>query len=160
MANTTQKGETLATPEAAAVSVWSLSVICALAWMIPGLGHILLHRYRRGIAFLIILPLLFFGGLDLGAKIYNYEKNEPLSFFAMVAQFGMGVPYFIARAIATYGRVHAGSALSAFAANFRFGDGYIEKVTFEYGNTFAIIAGLLNFLVILDAWDIAMGRKN
>ncbi len=159
MASTTQKGETLTTP-AAAGSVWSLSVICALAWMVPGLGHILLHRYKRGIVFLVIIPLLFFGGLDLGAKIYHYEANEPLSFFAMVAQFGMGVPYFVARAIANYGRVHTGSALAAFAGNFRFGEGYIEKVTFEYGNTFAIIAGLLNFLVILDAYDIAMGRKN
>jgi hypothetical protein len=32
-------------------------------------------------------------------------------------------------------------------------------VTWEYGNTFLIVSGLLNFLVILDAYDIAMGRK-
>ncbi len=32
-------------------------------------------------------------------------------------------------------------------------------VTYEYGNAFLIVAGLLNMLVVLDAWDIAVGRK-
>jgi len=32
-------------------------------------------------------------------------------------------------------------------------------VTYEYGNTFLIVAGLLNFLVMLDAYDIGAGRK-
>ena len=32
-------------------------------------------------------------------------------------------------------------------------------VTYEYGNTFLIVAGLLNALVVIDAFDIAMGRK-
>jgi uncharacterized protein DUF6677 len=32
-------------------------------------------------------------------------------------------------------------------------------ITYEYGNTFVIVAGLLNMLVALDAFDIAKGRK-
>jgi hypothetical protein len=32
--------------------------------------------------------------------------------------------------------------------------------TYEYGNTFLLIAGLLNYLVMLDAFDIAAGRKS
>ena len=39
------------------------------------------------------------------------------------------------------------------------GGGEVTAATFEYGNTFLIVAGLLNFLVVLDAFDIAMGRK-
>lgn len=31
--------------------------------------------------------------------------------------------------------------------------------TYEYGNTFLLIAGLLNYLTMLDAFDIAAGRK-
>jgi hypothetical protein len=146
-------------PTRAKASIWSLTVVCALAWMVPGMGHILLRRYKRGLVFLLVIPLLFFWGLDLGAKIYHYEAQQPLSFFAMIAQFGMGVPYFVARAIANFARVHPGSMFYHFAENFRFGNGYLENVTFEYGNTFAIIAGLLNYLVILDAYDIAVGRK-
>jgi hypothetical protein len=33
------------------------------------------------------------------------------------------------------------------------------RATFEYGNTFLLIAGLLNYLTMLDAFDIAVGRK-
>jgi hypothetical protein len=52
----------------------------------------------------------------------------------------MGVPYFIA------------SALS-------FGAGDVRAVTYEYGNAFLIVAGLLNLLVVIDAFDVARGRK-
>jgi hypothetical protein len=34
-----------------------------------------------------------------------------------------------------------------------------SAITYEYGNTFVIVAGLLNMLVVLDAFDIAKGRK-
>ena len=53
---------------------------------------------------------------------------------------GIGLPYFIA------------SALS-------FGAGDVRAVTYEYGNAFLIVAGLLNLLVVIDAYDIARGRK-
>ena len=33
------------------------------------------------------------------------------------------------------------------------------RATYEYGNTFLLIAGLLNYLTVLDAFDIAVGRK-
>jgi hypothetical protein len=39
------------------------------------------------------------------------------------------------------------------------GSGRVVAITYEYGNTFAIVAGLLNMLVVLDAYDIAEGRK-
>ena len=39
------------------------------------------------------------------------------------------------------------------------GAGTVTAVSYEYGNCFLIVAGLLNFLVILDAYDIALGRK-
>jgi hypothetical protein len=36
----------------------------------------------------------------------------------------------------------------------------VTSVTFEYANTFLIVSGLLNLLVILDAYDVAVGRKS
>ncbi len=36
---------------------------------------------------------------------------------------------------------------------------HAARATFEYGNTFLLIAGLLNYLAMLDAFDIAAGRK-
>ena len=35
----------------------------------------------------------------------------------------------------------------------------VRAVTYEYGNAFLIVAGLLNMLVVIDAYDVAMGRK-
>lgn len=141
------------------VSVWNLTVICILAWLIPGAGHMLLRRLKHGLVFLVLIVFLFYWGLSLGAKIYHYEPQQPLTFFAMIAQTGMGIPYFLARYAITFGQIHPNTSIANFAQKFHFGQGNIENVTFEYGNTFAIVAGLLNFLVILDAYDIATGKK-
>jgi len=35
----------------------------------------------------------------------------------------------------------------------------VTAATYEYGNCFLIVTGLLNVLVIFDAFDIGMGRK-
>jgi hypothetical protein len=42
---------------------------------------------------------------------------------------------------------------------FDLGNGVVTAVTYEYANCFLIVAGLLNFLVMLDAVDVAQGRK-
>ena len=39
------------------------------------------------------------------------------------------------------------------------GKGEITSLTFDYGNVFLYGAGLLNMLIVLDAFDIAVGRK-
>jgi len=39
------------------------------------------------------------------------------------------------------------------------GAGQVIAITYEYGNTYVIVAGLLNMLATLDAFDIALGRK-
>jgi hypothetical protein len=59
---------------------------------------------------------------------------------AAFADICMGVPYFIAKAVGA-------------------GGGRVIAITYEYGNAFLIVAGLLNMLVVLDAFDIAQGRK-
>ena len=53
---------------------------------------------------------------------------------------GIGLPFFIAREMGA-------------------GAGRVVALTYEYGNAFLIVAGLLNMLVVLDAFDIAQGRK-
>jgi hypothetical protein len=36
---------------------------------------------------------------------------------------------------------------------------HAARATFEYGNMFLLLAGLLNYLAMLDAFDISVGRK-
>src|SRR4029453_6531098 len=90
--------------------------------------------------FFLALSVMFVVGLLLQGRIFPFDLSEPLVALAAVADLGMGVPWALARM--------AGQ-----------GAGLVTAVTYEYGNTFLIVSGLLNFLVILDAFDVAMGRK-
>jgi hypothetical protein len=114
-------------------------LVCAAAWALPGAGHLWLGR-RKGIVFLIVLPLMFALGLFLQGRIFPFELSQPLVCLAAFADMGIGIPYFVARALG-------------------YGAGLVTAVTYEYGNTFLIVAGLLNALVVIDAFDISMGRK-
>jgi hypothetical protein len=113
--------------------------VCALSWAVPGAGHVWLGR-RKGFIFLIVVPLMFALGLGLQGRIFPFDFSQPLVALEALADIGVGVPYFIARALG-------------------YGAGNVIAVTYEYGNTFLIVAGLLNTLVAIDAYDISMGRK-
>lgn len=115
-------------------------LICAAAWLIPGAGHLWQGRLQKGATFLITLPLMFAAGLWLEGRIFPFQPAEPLVALAALADLGIGAPYFIARALGA-------------------GAGRVVALTYEYGNAFLIVAGLLNMLVVLDAFDIAQGRK-
>lgn len=114
-------------------------LICAAGWLVPGLGHLWLGR-RKGLIFLAVVPAMFALGLFLEGRIFPVEFSQPLVALAALANMGIGLPYFIARAMG-------------------YGAGNVIAVTYEYGNTFLIVAGLLNSLVVIDAFDISMGRK-
>lgn len=114
-------------------------LVCAAAWAVPGAGHLWLGR-RKGLIFLIVLPVMFALGLMLHGRIFPVEVSQPLVALAALANMGIGIPYFVARTMG-------------------YGAGDVIAVTYEYGNTFLIVAGLLNVLVMVDAFDIAMGRK-
>lgn len=116
------------------------ALVCALAWAVPGAGHLWLGRVQKGVGFLVTLPLMYAIGLWLEGQIFSFDLSEPLVALAALADLGIGAPYFIARVLGI-------------------GDGRVVAVTYEYGNSFLVVAGLLNALVVLDAYDIALGRK-
>ncbi len=115
-------------------------LICAAAWAVPGAGHLWLGRAQKGLIFLIALPLMFATGLWLEGRLFPFELAQPLVALAAFADIGMGVPYFVAKIAGL-------------------GAGRVIAESFEYGNAFLIVAGLLNMLVVLDAFDVAEGRK-
>jgi hypothetical protein len=83
---------------------------------------------------------MFAVGLMLKGRLFPFELSQPLVALAAFATLGNGLPYVIA---------------SVFGA----GQGVVTAASYEYGNTFLIVSGLLNMLVVLDAYDIAIGRK-
>lgn len=85
---------------------------------------------------------LFGLGVVMDARLQLYfGMDDILASLFSLAQMAMGAPYFLAKML--------GHEL-----------GNVRSVTYEYGNTFTAVGGLLNILVILDAHDIAMGRKS
>ena len=83
---------------------------------------------------------MFAVGLFLEGRIFLFDMSEPLVALASLADLGNGLAYLAAR---------AGG----------WGGGRVVAATYEYGNAFLIVAGLLNALVVIDAYDIALGRK-
>jgi hypothetical protein len=117
-----------------------LVLLCLASWAIPGAGHLWLGRRSKGLVFLVALPLMFAIGLAIHGRLFPFDLSEPLVGLAAVADLGVGLAYFAASALG-------------------FGAGDVRAITYEYGNAFLIVAGLLNLLVVIDAYDIAMGRK-
>ena len=115
-------------------------LLCLAAWAVPGLGHLWLGRRSKGLIFLIALPLMFAIGLAFKGRIFPFDFSDPLVGLEAVAQFGIGLAFFLASPLG-------------------FGRGDVRAVSYEYGNTFLIVAGLLNLLIVIDAYDVAIGRK-
>ena|SRR6187431_3038231 len=111
-----------------------------IAWLVPGAGHFLAGESRKAMIFFVVLGAMFVLGLGFRGELFAFDISEPLVFLASVAQWALGLP----RLLATIGGG---------------GHGDVTAVTYEYGNTFLIVAGLLNTLVVLDAMDLARGVK-
>lgn len=124
----------------AAAEPGRLVLLCVAAWLVPGAGHLWMGRRQKGIVFLLAIPAMFAIGLLLHGRVFPFEFSEPLVGLAAVANFLAGAPWILSRL-------------------FDGGAGIVTRVTYEYGNCFLIVSGLLNFLVTLDAYDIALGRK-
>jgi hypothetical protein len=112
-----------------------------LGWLVPGLGHIVQKKYARGAVFFACIAAMTGLGLIMGGKIYPFQTENPLTILAFFADAGNGLFYILAKYLG-------------------FGTGTMERVTFEFGTAYIAGAGLLNFLVALDAHDIAAGKKS
>jgi hypothetical protein len=116
------------------------------AWAVPGLGHLAQRKWARGFLLGGVVWVMFFAGLALGGHLFRISSNDQglsalLQLLPMSANFGAGLLYIFCWITNT---------------------GFVEqaqRVTYEYGNTFLLVAGLLNYLAMLDAFDIAAGRK-
>jgi hypothetical protein len=112
-----------------------------LAWLVPGGGHFLLGRKPRAIFFFVWLLLPLAIGCYYQGRLPWMLDGSPLQILATLGAMGIGIPFFV----------------------LQFGWGYAGDITapgFEYGSTFILSAGLMNMLLVLDTWDISVGRKD
>ncbi len=129
------------------------------AWIVPGLGHVLLGRARRGVAFFLLVFGSFSIGLAHDGRLALRDPGQPLlTSLQVVANLGVG-PADIAARIAVYGE-----------PRYRVGDRVVSRSLetlrsrsksqrSNYGTAYVWTAGLMNLLLLFDVWDIGRGRK-
>ena len=125
---------------AAVVPQFNPLLVGVLAWWVPGAGHFLQGHVRKAVTFFVVLVAMFAIGLAFGGRLFPFQFADPLVFLIAVAEWTIALPRLVA-------------GLGGWGA------GNVVAVTYEYGNTFLIVSGLLNALVLLDAVDRATGRK-
>ena len=111
-----------------------------LAWIVPGAGHAYLGRWPRAGAFLALVLAALAIGCQLEGRLPWTFSGSPLSVLATLGCLGSGAPVLFLRLVLGY-------------------EGTVEASGYEYGSAFILTAGLMNLLLMLDAWDIATGRK-
>ncbi len=124
-----------------------------LAWLFPGLGHLVLGRTRRGLVLAVAITSLYLAGLLIGGVAVVDRRDHPAWFLsqALIApsfvfdRFHQNVRDAAARAGArqTDARADAPVADGGYAPAF----GRAQ----EQGTLYTAAAGLLNLLAMLDA---------
>lgn len=125
------------------IGTWAPAV--ALAWLIPGGGHFLLKRTGRAALLLASITLMFLCGLMMRGAMFQPASGDLLTTLINTGGFlgniANGILYLMSVWLGynqpdTAGAVH------------------------DYGSKFLVVAGLLNILAMVDAFEIATGRKD
>lgn len=120
-------------------------MIGAAGWVFPGAGYFVQKRWVRGAIVGGVIWLMFIIALASGGQYYpglRFEEGALLYLLNIFARLGSGVIAVISYAL--------GMNAPADAAG---------MATFEYGGRFLEVAGLLNYLAIIDSLDVFAGRK-
>lgn len=114
--------------------------LLALAWLVPGAGHLVLGKRVRALVFGAVVLAAFVTGVLLHGELVLPHPGDPFSWLKAFADLGSGLLFAVVR-LAGMGRGDPTAAGWAF------------------GNTFLYTAGMMNWLVVLDVSDIARGLK-
>jgi hypothetical protein len=109
-------------------------------WILPGLGHALQKMWGRAVACFLIVAALVLIGAGLRGNLFTADGGDAFASLGYLADLGAGSFYMVARALETRG------------PDVSHADG-------DYGTRFLAVAGVLNLLAALHAYEAARGRK-
>ena len=116
-----------------------------VSWFLPGFGHLMQGRWKRGIIVTAVIWSMFVIAILSGGAYYpgfDFKDGTLLYLLNVFARLGNGLGSIITL-------LFLSEPIQNVAA----------WATFEYGGRFLEVAGLLNYLAVLDAFDIQIGRK-
>ena len=120
-------------------------LIGLLSWFLPGFGHLIQGRRLRGAIIALTVWTLFIIAVVSGGAYYpgfDFKDGALLYLLNVFSRCGNGLGALISFYL-----------LSSPPPN------VAAWATFEYGGKFLEAAGLLNYLAVMDAADIYLGRK-
>lgn len=94
----------------------------------------------RGLLLMFSVVTMFGLGLAMQGHAYKPNGGDILDILGFVGDLGAGGLYIVTRAM-------------------DWGAGAIAFATADYGTKYLIVAGLLNFICVADAYHIAIGKK-
>ncbi|MBL8228908.1 MAG: hypothetical protein JNL98_10540 [Bryobacterales bacterium] len=125
------------------VVVW-LPVV-ALAWFVPGGGHLMLRRTTRGLLLAGAITLTFLFGIMMRGAMFTPMTGDLLTTIiycgGFVGDLASGVLYLFTTWMG-YAQPEAA--------------GHVH----DYGTKFLVAAGLMNVLAMVDAFEIVTGKKS
>jgi hypothetical protein len=119
--------------------------VVALAWLVPGGGHFLLRRTIRGALVLASVLIMFLVGLMMRGAFFTPQSGDTLT---MIIYYGGFVAHV------------ASGALYILAVALGYNQPDVAGHVYDYGAKFLVGAGLLNILAMVDAWEIATGKRS
>ncbi|HWC98424.1 MAG TPA: DUF6677 family protein [Candidatus Sulfopaludibacter sp.] len=126
----------------APIGTWAPAV--ALGWLIPGGGHFLLKRTGRGVLLLVAITSMFVCGLLMRGAMFQPQTGDLLTTLINVGGFVGDL---------------AGGILYLLTVWLGYSQVDMAGHVHDYGTKFLVVAGLLNILAMVDAFEIAAGRK-
>jgi predicted membrane channel-forming protein YqfA (hemolysin III family) len=116
-------------------------LVAVAAWLVPGLGHVLLRRWGRGLLIFLAVAGLALTGFYARGQVFPPHSDDPFGTLGFLADACSGVFFVIAHLIEKTGPD-------------------VSRAAGDYGTRFVAAAGLVNLLAVLDACGIALGRRN
>lgn len=120
-------------------------IIGLISWFFPGAGHLAQGKIKRGVIVSASIWIMFIIAIISGGAYYpgfEFKDGQLLYLLNVFARFGNGL-----------------GAIISFILMQSPPPNVAALVTFEYGGRFLEVAGLLNYLAVIDAIDINVGRK-
>ncbi|HVA95485.1 MAG TPA: DUF6677 family protein [Candidatus Dormibacteraeota bacterium] len=110
------------------------------AWIVPGLGHLLLRRWSKAAVYFLCVGGLAIVALLMRGEIFAAGADNLFDRLGYLADLSTGVFYFISHWIQTAGPD-------------------VAHATGDYGTRMFAAAGMLNLLTVLEAYEIGRGRR-